>query len=51
MPPIDQPSTATRPSRSVEISALVWFAMAVMLTGAGSPAVWPTPALSSATTW
>jgi hypothetical protein len=51
MPPIDQPSTATRPSRSAEISALVWFAMAVMLTGEGSPAVWPTPALSSATTW
>src|SRR5580658_8221536 len=39
MPPIDQPSTARRPSRSVEIRALVWLAISVMLKGDGSDAV------------
>ena len=51
MPPIDQPSTATRPSRSVEIRALVSFAMALMLTAGVSGMVWPTPGLSNITTW
>jgi hypothetical protein len=49
MPPIDQPSTAGRPSRSAVISALVCPAMAEMVSGAGSAAVPPTPALPDTT--
>ena len=50
MPPKDHPSTATRPRWSVEISALVWVVMAVMLSGVAGSAVAPTPALSKTTT-
>ena len=50
MVPIDQPRTSGRPRPSAVISALVWFAMASMLSGAGSAAVSPRPALSKITT-
>ena len=33
------------------MSALVWLAIASMVSGAGRACVWPTPALSTITTW
>jgi hypothetical protein len=50
MPPIDQPSTFGLPRPRVSMSALVWSAMASMVTGAGSSCVRPTPELSNITT-
>ena len=35
MLPIDQPSTSVRPRRSAAISALVWSAIASIVSGAG----------------
>jgi len=50
IPPMDQPSTAVRPSPSAEIRALAWFAISVMPSGDGKVPVLPIPALSNTTT-
>ena len=51
MLPIDQPSTSVRPSPSVSMSALVWSAIASIVSGAGRLSDLPMPALSSVMTW
>ena len=51
MLPIDQPRTSGCWRPSVLMSALVWRAIASMLSGAGRARVAPMPALSGITTW
>src|ERR1039458_1633415 len=50
MLPIDHPRTSGWPRWRLVISALVWFAIASIVSGGGSGCVRPTPALSKITT-